>query len=261
MPQPPSIDDLPTPLLALDADGRITHANPVAIAAFGRPQPALVGATLGALLPPESAQALARSGPAVQEASLALDPMAPPAPWLVHRHQTQAGTTLILLTPIASLADERDELRRQATTDALTGLSNRRHFFTLAEQELARAARRGAPSALLLIDIDRLKAVNDLQGHPAGDRLLVSLAATLNAGARRSDLPARIGGDEFAVLLPDTGPEAARIVAFRLHESAADQGVAISIGIAHGRSTTAEILYAEADRMLYRAKQDGGIRG
>jgi diguanylate cyclase (GGDEF)-like protein len=146
------------------------------------------------------------------------------------------------------------ELRLAASTDPLTGLLNRRAFGEHFGRELARARRSGEPFAALLIDVDRFKELNDRDGHAAGDAALVALAGELTGALREVDTLARIGGDEFAVLLPDTGPEAARATAERLTGLTT---VPISIGTAvYGVDghTSAELARA-ADAALYAAKR------
>jgi diguanylate cyclase (GGDEF)-like protein len=146
------------------------------------------------------------------------------------------------------------ELRLAASTDPLTGLLNRRAFAERCGHELARARRSGEAFAALLIDVDDFKQVNDLHGHAAGDEALVGLAQALTSELREIDIIARIGGDEFAVLLPATGVAGARATAERLRAGA---GVPISIGTAvYGIDghTTDELARA-ADAALYDAKR------
>ena len=145
------------------------------------------------------------------------------------------------------------ELRLAASTDPLTGLLNRRAIEERAAHELARARRSGEPFAALLIDVDHFKQINDRDGHAAGDEALVDLARTLTGALREIDTVARIGGDEFAVLLPATGVSGARATAERLRASA---GVPISIGTAvYGiDGHTADELARAADAALYEAK-------
>src|SRR5919106_4100001 len=112
------------------------------------------------------------------------------------------------------------ELRLAAATDPLTGLLNRRAFADRCRDELARARRTGEAFATLLIDVDHFKQINDRDGHAAGDEALVGLAAALTGELREIDTVARIGGDEFAVLLPATGVAAAHATAERLRERA-----------------------------------------
>ena len=146
------------------------------------------------------------------------------------------------------------ELRHAAATDPLTGLMNRRAFAERCRHELARARRSGEAFATLLIDVDHFKQINDRHGHAAGDEALVDLAVTLERGLREIDTVARIGGDEFAILLPATGHAGATATADRLRGAA---GIPISIGIAvYGIDghTTDELARA-ADFTLYEAKR------
>ncbi len=146
------------------------------------------------------------------------------------------------------------ELRLAASTDPLTGLLNRRAFRERAMRELARARRTGEPFAALLIDVDHFKQINDREGHVAGDEALVALARELTGALREIDTLARIGGDEFAVLLPETGAEGAHATAERL---ASITTVAISVGTAiYGLDGhTADELGRAADAALYAAKR------
>jgi diguanylate cyclase (GGDEF)-like protein len=166
------------------------------------------------------------------------------------------------------IADEAlDRLRGLARQDALTGVLNRRGFEPVLERERARARREGTPLALLVIDVDHFKHVNDAHGHPAGDRVLARLAALLVRLSRASDVTARIGGDEFVVLLPSTAREGALSLAERVRQAVAQEdligngeAVTVSIGMSldDGNGECAAI--AEADAALYRAKHLGRDR-
>jgi diguanylate cyclase (GGDEF)-like protein len=146
------------------------------------------------------------------------------------------------------------ELRHAAATDPLTGLLNRRAFAERCGHELARARRSGEAFATLLIDVDHFKQINDREGHAAGDEALVSLALVLKRELREIDTVARIGGDEFAILLPATGVAGASAIADRLRGAA---GVTISVGTAvYGiDGHTADELARAADATLYEAKR------
>jgi diguanylate cyclase (GGDEF)-like protein len=146
------------------------------------------------------------------------------------------------------------ELRHAAATDPLTGLLNRRAVGQRLGHELARARRTGEAFATLLIDVDHFKQINDRRGHAAGDAALVALAQVLTRELREIDTVARIGGDEFALILPATGVAGAHQVAQRLRERA---GVPISIGAAvYGiDGHTADELARAADATLYEAKR------
>ncbi|MGE0357777.1 MAG: diguanylate cyclase [Burkholderiales bacterium] len=162
-------------------------------------------------------------------------------------------------------------LEMQAHTDSLTGLANRRRFFEMAEAELARARRYDAPLSMLMLDIDHFKEVNDTHGHRAGDRVLQSLARTCLGVLRNVDVVGRVGGEEFAILLPETGLEGARDVAERLREAversavARDEGVPLRITVSVGVAVLSEgvnldTLLSQSDAALYDAKHRGRNR-
>jgi diguanylate cyclase (GGDEF)-like protein len=151
-----------------------------------------------------------------------------------------------------------ERVRRQAETDPLTGLLNRRAFITAAEREHELAARTGADLTVVLIDLDDFKAINDRDGHAAGDGLLADLAAAWRGVLRPADLLARHGGDEFAVLLPATSEDGAAHVVTRLraaHPMTWSAGVA-----AWAREATLDTALAAADARLYAAKRARGER-
>jgi diguanylate cyclase (GGDEF)-like protein len=154
-----------------------------------------------------------------------------------------------------------ENVRSLSLTDSLTGLANRRHMDVVMEHAWA-AARRGDPLAVLVMDLDGFKAVNDEMGHQAGDRVLCEVADTLKAEARGSDVVVRYGGDEFLVILPGGTPTAARSLAERVRERLAGR-VGISAGVAVYRPELAspDELIREADRALYAAKPRHPSRG
>jgi two-component system, cell cycle response regulator len=151
------------------------------------------------------------------------------------------------------------ELRRLATRDPLTGLYNRGEAARRMGRALAAQNDESGATALLLIDVDHFKQINDERGHAEGDRILVQVAATLSANTRAGDTAARWGGDEFALCLSGLAPEAARAVAERVRRAVAALGVSTSIGLvvrASGQETLDALLLA-ADQALYRAKAAG----
>jgi diguanylate cyclase (GGDEF)-like protein len=168
------------------------------------------------------------------------------------------------------LGYKEDQLEERSATDELTGLGNRRQLASRAREELLRARRDGKPTSLLLVDVDRLKAINDTLGHQAGDEALRLVAEALRRSCRHTDLPARIGGDEFAVLLPATNVSSARVLGARIHDTLRtlarrDPGeppdVTVSIGGADAlpvADASLEALYRAADSALYQAKAEGG---
>ncbi len=152
-------------------------------------------------------------------------------------------------------------------TDPLTGLYNRRHMEDRLLEEIARAARHRQPVALLLIDLDGLKEINDRHGHASGDIALRAVADSLRKGCRISDVAARFGGDEFAVLAPLTAAPEAMKVAERIRTALKERSPAaplsVSIGVTDnkdGSVTQPQKLYATADKALYTAKEGGRDR-
>jgi diguanylate cyclase (GGDEF)-like protein/PAS domain S-box-containing protein len=177
-----------------------------------------------------------------------------------------------LATDVTELHRLREALERQATTDELTGIANRRHLFAEGEREVSRSLRHRLPFTVLMVDIDHFKAVNDTHGHQAGDVVLLSVAQVLAQGLRGADVIGRIGGEEFAILLPDTDIDGAHELAERLRAEVAetviplasgtDVRVTVSIGassLREGESAVDAVL-ARADEALYRAKRDGRNR-
>ena len=161
-----------------------------------------------------------------------------------------------------------DSCEEAAFTDHLTGLANRRRFERQLGREVARAARYEHPFCLLLIDIDNFKGVNDTHGHDAGDEVLRRFGNAVQAGTRGIDTGARIGGDEFAVILPETDLEHGLEVAERLRSAVGSMEVegvgriTASFGVAEFPSSadTGEELKAAADAALYEAKRGGRDR-
>jgi len=175
---------------------------------------------------------------------------------------------LAALVLIWSRNDRMQELRRQASHDSLTGLKNRRRFEEELRAELARSGRYAVPGALLMLDLDHFKQVNDTLGHPAGDRVIAEIAEAMRGRARETDVLARLGGDEFAVILPRCSLEEAQAVAAEIatairERMGGEQGmprVTTSIGIAPfgpERKPSYEAVLAQADAALYAAKGSG----
>ncbi len=170
---------------------------------------------------------------------------------------------------ITKLKKLQEELELQARIDYLTGIPNRRHFMELAEYEMARIQRYENKLAVIMIDIDFFKSVNDKYGHKAGDRVLQKIAHILKEQLREVDMLGRIGGEEFAILLPQTDRQRAIEAAERLKKTVAGTDiileensvlhVTISIGIAIGtrEDDSIETLLNKADRGLYQAKAMG----
>ncbi|MDX6524190.1 MAG: hypothetical protein QOI17_1703, partial [Gaiellales bacterium] len=153
----------------------------------------------------------------------------------------------------------RDALER-ATSDPLTGLPNQRAFEGDLVQSVNAAERYGTPLALAVVDVDEFKLINDRHGHPHGDAVLMRLAEVLS-NFRSADRPYRVGGDEFALLMPNTDSIGVGMVARRLLRSFEAAGVRVTIGVSVLRpGATMDTLRAEADAAMYEAKRDGGNR-
>ena len=186
-------------------------------------------------------------------------------------HFTGLNAVLIWAYDITGRKQLEQELLAMAHTDGLTGVHNRRHFLELAEQERLRSQRYGPPGAVLMLDVDHFKQINDHHGHATGDRALKWLADCLRDQLRAVDLLGRMGGEEFALLLPSTGLEQAREAAERLRTALragppahpqAPPGFTVSIGITvfQPGDRSMEAPLSRADRALYRAKAEGRDR-
>lgn len=184
---------------------------------------------------------------------------------------TNDGKQLIvgIIRDMTELKALHAELENQAHVDGLTGLANRRRFMELAELEHARAVRYGNSLSVLMMDIDHFKAVNDTYGHKSGDLVLQKLAKVCHQAVREFDIIGRLGGEEFAILLPETGGDKALEVAQRLRQAIAVSRVPLgparrvsitaSIGVATltDRSKKLDSLLNDADKALYEAKRAG----
>lgn len=161
-----------------------------------------------------------------------------------------------------------DRLRAEADLDHLTGLANRRRFRKAIGQEVERRRRYGTPCALLLLDVDHMKRVNDAHGHPVGDTVIRAVARALSEHSRDNDTPARLGGEEFALLLAGIDGACAHAAAERLRLAVASErlekvgSITISIGVAAcpENARTERELFAASDAALYQAKRTGRDR-
>jgi diguanylate cyclase (GGDEF)-like protein len=184
-------------------------------------------------------------------------------------HRTPRGYIIGSRIDITERKRLEVDLREQASTDALTGLPNRRHFLHRLEEELERVRRRTtAEACVLMLDLDHFKRVNDLYGHAAGDSLLRHFANLLRHELRAADTAGRMGGEEFAVILPGSPVSAARLFAQRLCDRLAERplsfgrqqiAVTVSIGIAAivADDLSADAVLSRADGALYQAKEQG----
>ena len=259
----------PDSILVVTKDGVICAANPSAARMFERHGPEdLTGELLGNLLP-DAVPLLAadRSGGEVRAdgrgmrgaisfpVSMAVAPLG-------------AGRVMVMAQDITERVLLTDRLEQMARTDPLTGLSNRRVLVEAAEAEFKRCKRAGGMFALLMIDIDHFKRVNDVYGHEGGDQALISLANIFSASVRETDLVARYGGEEFVFLLTNTAETGAAEMSERLRASVesnvTDLGgqtltVTISIGVSSFSRADEDWfdVMRRADQALYEAKASG----
>ena len=197
-------------------------------------------------------------------------------PW--RRQVIMASIALVFVTIWGALfsgqlVDALRRLERLATMDALTGLYNRRYLMEAGTHELARMRHYGSPMALMIVDADGFKHVNDTWGHPTGDRVLQGLARAMSAAVRDQDTVGRLGGEEFAVILPETDQAGAAIIAERMRAAvedsvmvAADDGKPVRVTVSIGVTTLApendsfDAALVRADKALYQAKEGGRNR-
>jgi diguanylate cyclase (GGDEF)-like protein len=176
----------------------------------------------------------------------------------------------LLTTTVTSMVAETEnlmaKLRHQAMTDPLTGLGNRRWLAERVAQELSRAERQCEPLSLVVFDLDRFKAINDTHGHETGDHVLMTVAEIVRTSLRPYDLAARIGGEEFCIVLPRTSLDEAEAISERLRATLAETVVpplrrgrmTASFGIcAAGSETRLSVILQMADAALYEAKRNG----
>jgi diguanylate cyclase (GGDEF)-like protein len=214
-------------------------------------------------------------------AALSLPVVLPPQPqpadvaYVVSHFLTVAAIVWAATAALQRMAMQsfcyRLRLQHEASTDALTGLANRREFERALPREIERARRMKLALTLAIVDVDHFKRVNDTYGHDVGDEVLRAVAHALQARTRRSDVLARVGGEEFALLMLGTAPPGARVVLERLREgvqalrvptSAGEVACTVSIGMTewHGGDADSRLIYKRADDALYDAKAQGRNR-
>jgi diguanylate cyclase (GGDEF)-like protein len=169
----------------------------------------------------------------------------------------------------ASIGNVRlfEKMQRQATTDGLTGLMNHKTFYEALERELWRSRRHGGMISLVMADIDNLKQINDIHGHRAGDKAILEISRRIKDSIRQTDVAARYGGDEFAIILPSRGLDEALIVCERIVDAVSGSPVlwqreqivlSISLGVGqYGPEVNPEDITSRSDQALYLAKHSG----
>lgn len=273
------LDNVDALVYMKDANRRFLYANQSVARAFGRRVEDIVGRRDVELMPQAQAdefweQDLRILASGRKQSSEAALPDAQGqlrhywstiVPW-----KAPDGTPVVigLSTDITELHALKEELRRQASVDSLTGLANRRSFWEYAEREFARSRRHGVPLALIGLDVDFFKQVNDRYGHPVGDRVLRAFADVCRQSLRSGDVCARTGGEEFCILLPETDLSGAYAMAERIRAQVAalcvdaqlpQLRVSASFGVTllWPEDPGFEALFQRADRALYAAKERG----
>ena len=261
-------------VLVTDMNYRLVDFNPVAVRLLPRLASAKPGDDISVLSDLPAPADIFRETPAPREIDLRVGGFMQYFQLRVYPlriEDQQYGWTAILAN-VTAQHRLLEDLRRDAETDELTAVANRRSFLAAAERESARSDRYATPFSVMLVDLDYLKDVNDRFGHSAGDKALCTVADRILECLRSSDVLSRYGGDEFAILLPETDIEAAFDAAERIRSIAASCPVehenhridlSISIGLAThdgtGRSDWRKLLH-NADRALYDAKSRGRNR-
>jgi diguanylate cyclase (GGDEF)-like protein/PAS domain S-box-containing protein len=271
------IESAPLPLLILRADDHgLLYANDRALQQFGLDVDSLRGRTLGEFHADPAvrdalAEALHGDGP-VRDYEVEMQDRAGRRFWmLLSAQRLRYGGGDSLLAAFANIDDRKrlqEDMRRRAMHDPLTTLPNRAMFIEALERAVRKARRRNSRFSVLFVDLDRFKEVNDTMGHPAGDELLQTMAERLVAAVRQSDLVARMGGDEFVVLVEEhRGPEEVMIVGQKILSMLErpvvldwrEVSISGSVGIASfpEDGEDVETLIKNADTAMYRAKERG----
>lgn len=275
----------PDGILLVSRDGFIRYANPAVTAIAGYVPRELVGLSLEVLLPHAVRHRHHQRVEAYFDSPYTRSLGQVPNLKLLHRdgHEVPVDITLgfgrmaqepVALVFIRDVTEARrlaDALRHRAMHDVLTGLFNREQFLQLLQVSIAQSARNERHCAVLLLDLDDFKGVNDTYGHAVGDQVLIEVAARLRRGLREADVVARLGGDEFTVLLTDARrPEDAQEVAGKLLDMLAapfaldgfqvEMGASIGISVSMDKPTDAITLLRYADLAMYTAKSGGRHR-
>ncbi len=265
------VEQLTDGVVVIQADGRIIDLNSAAAEIFGIPLDQSIDKPAAefiraARLPGLLVGLFSNAEIAVGERAFHVQATA-----LSNDASERPREMALVFRDITELTKIKQEMERLAHTDFLTGLHNRRYFMQRLAEETERVKRGNQPMSVLLIDMDSFKTVNDTHGHDVGDRVLQVIASVTQEVKRMADVAARIGGEEFAMLLPDTDREGAIKLAQRLrrtiHEQMIDDGrgapiqVTASIGVATMSHTDRiDHILTHADRALYRAKDAGRNR-
>ncbi len=262
------VEELPDAVLGIDGNGTVMEVNPAAVRLLGRPREDLAGRAFLALVTEATSDDPAAMGSLVV---CRPDGREVPVELQMIRHESKDGAAVTaVLRDLTERRRHESRLRDLADHDPLTGLLNRRRFEEELARVIARCARYGRTAAAVLLDLDELKAVNDADGHVAGDAMLRQAASALLARVRADDVLARLGGDEFGVVLEAAGAEEAERVAEDLLSALREEPLTVgthgthmsaSAGVAlvDGGSTP-EVVLDRADAAMYEAKELGRDR-
>lgn len=271
----------PDGIVLVDRQGHIVMTNAAMESISGYAADELRGKPLGMLLPPSQRQAHVHhlesyfQSPSRRPMGMGRDLWIArkdggltPVDIALGHTDARGGTAVAFVRDISEVRRLEAQMQFQATHDTLTGLVNRWQFGRRLEQTIAESTRSGQPCALLLLDLDDFKAVNDGYGHAAGDQVLLEVARRLEGTLRAGDTLARLGGDEFTVLLPQVGPlQEVELVAARLLEALCqpyqvhgfelDSGASLGIALCPHDAQDAATLMRFADMAMYHAKESG----
>lgn len=277
------LDESTDPIFHISPQGQYLYVNREFASGVGLAPEQIIGRSIGDVFPPEeAAKRMAVVRWVCENAQPKVFEVRVPRPTADRYYITsvkpifgspgQVTSIVCISKEITERKEFEQRLTELANLDFLTGIANRRHFLELAEQELARVRRYGTPLALAMMDIDHFKSVNDRYGHQAGDQVLRQVVDVCRHALRETDVMGRIGGEEFAILLPETEASSAREVADRLRAEVAraaitlEEGptlrVTVSLGIApigDGDPNLGALL-RRADQSLYQAKLSGRDR-
>lgn len=272
------LNNIPASVYIKDEERRFLYANAKVSALFERPVEEIVGQLETAILPAETAAHFHESDAkvfqtnAIQRIEETVSDLVDgtshylsiKAPITINNKRALIGFS----TDVTELYELKEQFQRLANTDYLTNLYNRRYFTEQAEREFTRSQRHRLPLTVLSIDIDHFKLLNDNYGHPFGDKILVEISALLLQGRRKEDVVARIGGEEFAIMLPNTTKSKGIALAERIQKQLQDNDfsvttdglkVTVSIGMTILSETDAcfDELLLRVDKALYKAKNKG----
>ncbi len=274
-----ALDNVPAYVYIKDLQRRYTYGNKLTLSLFGRTAETIQGATDADFFPAAAAKRLQEIDRRVFSGESTAEEIQVPDSgsgarvyWEVKSpilHNGTIGGLVCIATDITRHKELERKLEEQAHTDSLTQLPNRSYFFEMARKEFARSKRHNKPLSIAMIDLDRFKSINDTYGHEMGDSVLRAVAAVCRKTLRESDLIGRIGGEEFAVLWPETNAAQVRDAAERLRKAIdestvpMDRGPPVHFTASLGIATLSEadvnldVFLNRADKALYEAKRAG----